>query len=274
MSLLTHPRVAVAGALAVLVTGCGGAAVAAPPPAPTAAAAAATTVPAAPTAAPTAPTATPAAPTTTPTATPAAPTATPARRASARTPARSSSAIDGVTALAMRQYAAEVHGPLAKTLLHRVAGDKTLLRTLQSGNLTATRAYIARQFPAVWYHWHVSRMRIVQGSRVVDETGVPFVVAPAQMTLRGTGGRSLGTLQISIQDEIGFVRLMHRNHGVDVVVRGQSAGHMRTSLPAAANASLPSRGSTTIAGTRYQVRSFNETAWAGEPVTVWILARG
>jgi hypothetical protein len=247
MSLLNRSRMAAAATLAVLAAGCGGAAIAAPT---------ATTAAAAPTTAA------------------AAPTAAPARRASARTAAQPSSAIDRVTALAKRQYSAEVHGPLATTLVHRVANDKTLLRTLQSGNVTATRAYIARQFPNVWYHWHVSRMRILQGSRVVDETGVPFVVAPSQLTLHGTGGRSLGTLQISIQDEIGFVRFMHRNHGVDVVVRGQGASHVRSSLPAATNVSLPSRGTTTIGGTRYQVRSFNETAWAGEPVTVWILARG
>jgi hypothetical protein len=29
----------------------------------------------------------------------------------------------------------------------------------------------------------------------------------------------------------------------------------------------------TIAGRRYLVRSFHETAWNGEPVTVWILTK-
>jgi hypothetical protein len=259
VSLLNRSRIAGATAFAVLVAGCGGAAAAAPS-APSATAAAAT------------PTATATAAPRTATAT--APTAAPSRRTAARTKARATSAIDRKTALAMRQYAAEVHGPLAKTLVHRIARDKTLLRDLQSGNLSATRAYISQQFPAVWYHWHVSRMRILKGSHVVYETGVPFVVAPSQLTLHGKGGRSLGTLQISIQDEIGFVRFMHRNHGVDVVVRGQGSGHMRTSLPGAGNVSLPSRGTKTINGTRYQVRSFHETAWAGEPVTVWILTRG
>jgi hypothetical protein len=256
MSLFAHPRRIVAGSLAVLVAGCGGAAAAAP--AHTAAA-------------PAAPTTAPAAPTTAP----AAPTAAPARRASARTaPARSTAAIDRYTAAAKHQYAAEVSGAKPTALARRVARDPTLLRLLQSGDLAGTRAYVSRQFPSVWYHWHVSRMRIVQGSKVVSENGVPFAVAPAQITLHGKGGRSLGTLEVSIQDEIGFVRLMHRSHPIDVVVRGQGSGHLRTSLPAAANATLPSSGSTTIAGRRYRVRSFHETAWGNEPVTVWILARG
>jgi hypothetical protein len=158
--------------------------------------------------------------------------------------------------------------------LHRVGNDPGLLRTLESGNLAATRAYVARRYPSVWYHWHVSRMRILEDARVTVDAGVPFVVAPAQMALRGSGGRALGTLQVSIQDEIGFVRLMHRNYPVDVVVRGTGAAHVRTSLPAAAHAWLPARGRATIGGRRYLVRSFQQIALGGEPVTVWILTKG
>jgi hypothetical protein len=117
-------------------------------------------------------------------------------------------------------------------------------------------------------------MRIFRGSRMILDVGVPFVVAPSQMTLRDSGGRSLGTLQTSIQDEIGFVRYMHRNYPVDVVVRGRGAAHVRTSLPAALNARLPDSGTATVSGTRYQVRSFTQTALGGEPVKVWILHRG
>ena len=179
-----------------------------------------------------------------------------------------------LTAVAEHQYAAEIHGGVALGTLHRVGRDPTLLRLLASGNVRATRAYVQREFPAVWYHWHVSRMRILQGSRVIVETGVPFVVAPAQMTLHGPGGRPLGTLQVSIQDEIGFVRLMHRNYAVDVAVRGQRTGQVRTSLPAAAYAKLPWSGPVTIAGQPYRVTSFRQTAWNDEPVIVSILFKG
>ena len=181
--------------------------------------------------------------------------------------------VNRVTAIGRRQYAAEVNGGKARALLRRVGTDPGLLRALQQGD-AATRAYVARQFPNVWYHWHISRMRILRGPRTVVETGVPFVVAPSQMTLKGANGQVLGTLQTSIQDEIGFVRLMHRVHKVDVVVRGQGAAHVRSSLPAATRVPLPSRGPVTIAGRRYQVRSFRQTAWNNEPVTVSILVGG
>jgi hypothetical protein len=197
--------------------------------------------------------------------------ATPAPASAAA--ARKSTSIDRLTQVARQRYGIEVHGGVAIGTLHRIGRDRTLLRTLQSGNLSATRAYVQRQFNAVWYHWHVSRLSITNGSKVVVDTGVPFVVAPSQMTLRGTGGRTLGTLQVSIQDVIGFVRYMHRNYPVDVVVRGQGSAHVKTSLPAAAGANLPSSGTVTLGGRRYDVRSFAQTAGGGEPVTVWILTK-
>jgi hypothetical protein len=182
--------------------------------------------------------------------------------------------IDRLTAGAKRRYAEEVSGGQAHATLRRVARDRALLGALRSGDLTRLRSYVHGRFDRMWYHWHVSRLRIVRGSRILTDVGVPFVVAPSQMALRDAHGRSLATLQVSIQDVIGFVRYMHRNYPVDVVVRGRGAAHVRTSLPAALNARLPDAGTTTVAGTRYQVRSFRQTALGNEPVRVWILQRG
>jgi hypothetical protein len=255
-ALVRPHRIAAGVVLVGLVSGC--AASAATPPARPAVAA---------TPAPTAP-AHVAAPT--PVAVPA-PVAAPTHVHTAKAPV---TAIDRLTAVAKRRYGLEAHGGVAFGTMHRVARDAGLLRVLEAGNANATRTYVRQQFNSVWYHWHVSRLRILQGSKVVVDTGVPFVVAPTHMTLRGPGGKSLGTLETSIQDEVGFVRYMHRNYPVDVVVRGQGTGHVRSSLAAATNANLPSTGSVTLAGARYQVRSFHETALAAEPVTVWILTKG
>ena len=198
----------------------------------------------------------------------------PSHRATTTTPSRPVTKIDRLERTARQRYSIEVHGGVAFGTLHRIGRDPTLLRTLRSGNRQATRAYVQQQFAAVWYHLHASRVRILSGSRVVADAGVPFVVAPAHMTLRGPGGQALGTLEVSIQDEIGYVRYMHRNYHVEVVVRGRGAAHVRTSLPAAARVTLPSRGPATIGGQKYLVRSFHETALGGEPVTVSILVKG
>jgi hypothetical protein len=195
-------------------------------------------------------------------------------QASAHPPGTGPRPIDHLTAVAKRRYAVEVRGGQAQGTLHRVARDPVLRSALASGNRTKLRTYVRGEFNSVWYHWHVSRLRIVRGTSIVVDVGVPFVVAPSQMTLRDSHGASLGTLQVSIQDVIGFVRYMHRNYPVDVVVRGQGAAHVRTSLPAALSVRLPDSGTATVSGTRYQVRSFTETALGGEPVKVWILQRG
>jgi hypothetical protein len=179
--------------------------------------------------------------------------------------------LDRVVTLGKAQYTRETSGGKVRSLLHRLARDPALLRALATSD-SATRAYVARQFPNVWYHWHISRLRITRGSTVVTERGVPFVVNGPQMQLRGRYGKDLGTLQVSLQDEIGFVRLMHRNYPVDVVVRGTKAADVRSSLPAATHAALPARGTLRLGGRRYTVRSFSEKAWNGEPVTIWFLA--
>jgi len=198
-------------------------------------------------------------------------TRAPASAPRARSAARASTAPPSpFTAIARHQYNLEIHGGAAFAALHKVGRDPTLLRLLRSGNAGATRTYVRQRFSATWYHLHVSRMRILQGTRVVIETGVSFAVAPVQMTLR-SGGRPVGTLQVSIQDAIGFARLLHRHHPIQVVVRGQRAGHVVSSLPAAVQVRLPSAGTVSIAGQRYRVSSFREVAWDHERITVSVL---
>jgi hypothetical protein len=192
-------------------------------------------------------------------------TATPRPRPTA-TAAAAVAPIDRLTRIARQRYAVESHGATARAKTHRVGSDPVLLRTLASGDLPALRAYVRSRFKAVWYGWHVSRMRILHGSTTLVEVGVPFVVAPSQLKLPGGY-----TLQVSIQDEIGFCKFTYRNDHVFAVVRGNRSGDVRTLLPAAAHARLPARGHATLAGRRYAVRSFPERAWGGEPVTVWIL---
>jgi hypothetical protein len=189
------------------------------------------------------------------------------------TPAASAAAgrIDQLLRVAQQTYAREVGGSAVRFQRQRIAHDPVLLGAQRTRNLPALRAEVARQQATP--HKHISRVRVLKGSTVLADSGVPFVVAGAPVTLRDASGHALGRLDVSIQDEIGFVRLMHRNYPVDVVVRGRGANHVRTSLPAAARATLPATGRVTVAGRRYDVRSFGGTALGGEAVRIWILGR-
>jgi hypothetical protein len=186
--------------------------------------------------------------------------------------AKPRSAIDRLASIARRRYSEEVNGIAVHKQLRRVAADPVLLRALRTGDLATVRAEIHLQDNTP--HAHISRLRLVKGSRVLADAGVVFPVAPAQRALHDARGKLLGTLQLSIQDVIGYVKYMHRNVHVDVVVHGRGAAHVRTSLPAAARMALPSAGTATVGGRRYRVRSFTEHGLAGETLRIWILKRG
>jgi hypothetical protein len=196
---------------------------------------------------------------------------TTAKRSHAAAPRRRS-AIDRLASIARRRYMEEVTGAAIHKQLRRVAADPVLLRALSAGNLTALRAEVRLQDATP--HAHISRLRVVRGSRVLADAGVVFPVAPAQRALHDARGRYVGTLQLCIQDVIGYVKYLRRNVHVDVVVRGRGAAHVRTSLPAAATMTLPRSGTVMVGGHRYLVRFFTEHGLAGETLRIWILKRG
>jgi hypothetical protein len=178
--------------------------------------------------------------------------------------------VDRLLAETMRRYGQEVHGGKVFGQLHRVARDPALRSLVRSGNVAALRSYLNRMYPDVWYHWHVSRVRVLSGSHLLAEAGVPFVLPPEALSLAGPNG-TRRTLQVSIQDEIGIVRYMSRNYPAQVVIRGRGPGHDLTSLAGALDVHLPNRGTAVVGGRRYEVRSFADVALDREPVRVWLL---
>jgi hypothetical protein len=191
-------------------------------------------------------------------------------RASAAAPSR----IDRVVITAKQVYYNETKGPKLVQQLGRISRDGILLAALSRSDLARAQAEADAQLRSALNHTaHVTRISVLGRSRVlvnatINGNGV-YVVAPGSRVLQ-SHGRALGTLLVSIQDVIGFVKLVHDLTGAQVLVRGRS-GQVRTSLSAAAKVSLPASGNVTVAGRRYQVRSFHETGWGNEPLTVWIL---
>jgi hypothetical protein len=174
------------------------------------------------------------------------------------------------TAIARKPYRQEAHGWAAPASLRRIGRDRVLLSALGANDPSATRAAALHQL--FLPHYHVVRLRVLRGSRSLVDVGGRFVSAGGHIELRTAAGRPLGRLEASIQDVIGFVKLVHRRSGAQAVVRG-SHGHVATLLPAAAKAKLPAAGRVRIGGRSYVVRSFRETGFAAEPLRVWILVR-
>jgi hypothetical protein len=175
---------------------------------------------------------------------------------------------DTLAGVAKRIYRQEVRGEVGHAAVKRIARDRALLAALSTDNRSALRAAALRQLfdPGK----HVVRLSIVRADRTLTSVGGAFVVAPAQRELRTRAGADLGRLEASMQDVIGYVKLVHRLTGASIVVRGRP-GHVESSF-ATPPASLPASGTTMIAGRTYIVRSFQETGFGGERLTVWILA--
>ena len=174
---------------------------------------------------------------------------------------------DTLAGVARRIYRQEVRGEVGHAAVKRIARDRALLAALRSGNRTALRAAALRQLfdPGK----HVVRLSIVRGGRALTDVGGAFVVAPAQLELRTGAGADLGRIEASMQDIIGYVKLVRRLTGAQIVVRGRP-GHVESSF-ATPPAALPATGTATVAGQHYVVRSFPETGFDGEPLSVWIL---
>jgi hypothetical protein len=176
---------------------------------------------------------------------------------------------DTLASVARRIYRQEAGGEVGHVAVKRIGRDHVLLTALATGNRPALQAEALRQLynPGK----HVVRLSVVRAGRTLTNVGGAFVVAPAHRELRAADGTALGRLEASMQDVIGYVKLVHRLTGAGVVVRGR-AGHVESSLAAAKDAPLPTSGSVTIGGRAYIVRSFAETGYDKEPLSVWILS--
>jgi hypothetical protein len=177
--------------------------------------------------------------------------------------------IDTLAMVARRLYTQEARGDVGHVAVRRIAKDRRLLAALEAGDAAALRAQALRQLfnPGK----HVVRLRVARGSRVLVDVGGAFVVSPAQKLLRSPTGAPLGVLQASMQDLIGYAKLVHRFTGAGVVIRG-TGGHVEALPAALAKTTLPSSGTASIGGRSELVRSFTERGFAGEPLRVWVVA--
>ena len=171
---------------------------------------------------------------------------------------------DAVAKHGRAQYRSEVTGSFERSTAQHAAGNQALRAALRANDAARARTIATG---LLYRRDHISHIEIVRGGRSVVSVGKGFVSGAAPIRVEGD------TMYVSIQDVIGFARLLHRRTGADVVVRGRR-GHVATSLAAAARASLAARGATTIGGVRYHVSSFSATGLLGERLRVWVLARG
>jgi hypothetical protein len=143
-----------------------------------------------------------------------------------------------------RLFAAESTGVATQRALRHVATDGGFRRAVRDRDPVALRAAIVRFFgqPTL----HIVRVRATDASgALIGDVGGPYVLAPASRDVLAADGTRLGRVTLSVQDDAGYIKLMHRFTGADVVLR-TPAGIVPGSLR------VPP-GATTVS---YRVRAF------------------
>jgi hypothetical protein len=152
-------------------------------------------------------------------------------------------------------YSAE-GGSRARAQIRRVQQDSALLDAVAKRDPVATRQAI---WGVLHDHIHVVRMRVsTAGGSLLSDVGGPFVLAPVRAPLR-LHGRTIGSVVLSIQDDLGYLLLSHRLAGLDVVMHRGS--HLVMSTLSPAPTSVPARGPFSYRGQNYRVFTLNANAF-------------
>ena len=149
--------------------------------------------------------------------------------------------------VAHRIYAGELGGKEVTADVAHITGSHELLTALASSSQTAV--YRAVRTIVYTPHWHIVRLRVTAHGRVLADVGGPDIIAPVSGVLRFKG-RTVGHFVMSVQDDLGYVKLVSRFTGVPIDLYRNGAFVMGTLKPAPS--SVTDGGTVKIAGSSYQ----------------------
>jgi hypothetical protein len=171
-----------------------------------------------------------------------------------------------VVQVAQRIYQGEISSPEVRADRRQVEEDGPLLSALAAGDRVAVAEAVRR---LVYSGTHIVRLRVVSNGAVLSDIGGPYILAPVSGTLR-SGGRTVGRYILSVQDDLGYVKLESRFIGLPLILR--TGGH-----PIALEGALrpgskvPAHGPMRYAGRRYETVSLPARAFLGEALTITLL---
>jgi hypothetical protein len=158
--------------------------------------------------------------------------------------------------VARRIYNGELRGNEVRLDVSRVSGYPQLSRALAASN----RAGVYEAVHRIVYtpHWHIVRLRVLQKGHVLADVGGPDIIAPVSGALRWHG-RTVGSFVTSVQDDIGYVKLVSRFTGVPIdLYRG---GSLLMGTLASAPHSVHNGRSLTSGGRSYEERVLDALAF-------------
>ena len=175
---------------------------------------------------------------------------------------------DALGAVAERLFDQERRSRRTRNVVSMIAHDPRFAHAVATDDPSALRGQIVRFFrdPAL----HVVRIRAVTASgALVNDVGGPYVLAPASAAVR-LHGRIVGRVTASIQDDAGYIKLLRRFTGAQVLLR-TAPGQVPGSSVSPGPARLPARGTVRLQGRPYRVFSFDAEAFPSGPLRVSLL---
>jgi len=151
----------------------------------------------------------------------------------------------------------------ARAEVRRVQRDPALLRAVAARDpVAATQAIDAL------LNQHIVRLRVSTEGRLLADVGGPYVLAPLSAPLR-LGGRTIGTLVLSIQDDEGYRRLARRLAGLDVLMYMGSSLVKNDLGPNPGT--VPSSGAYHYDGRSFVVYTIHAQAFPSGPLKINVL---
>jgi hypothetical protein len=164
-------------------------------------------------------------------------------------------------------YAGEISGSETLNDKHQIENYGPLLSALERGERAAVKAAVTT---LVFSHTHVVRLRVSRGSELLADVGGPYILAPVGGTLR-SHGHPIGHYSFSVQDDLGYVKLVTRFIGAPLVLRTASGQVPIEGLLSPGPASIPNHGPVDYRHTTYEAFSFNASAYPSGRLRVSLL---
>jgi len=169
--------------------------------------------------------------------------------------------------VAKQIYAHELSSSGVRADQRQVEGYEPLLSALAGGNRARVRQAVTT---LVYSHTHIVRLRVMQGNALQADVGGPYIIAPVGGQLR-FHGRTVGHYVLSVQDDLGYVKLERRYLDLPLVLQ---MGALRIPLEgtlAPGPAKIPELGPVTYRGTSYEAFSFDAAAFPQGTLRVSLL---
>ena len=169
--------------------------------------------------------------------------------------------------VAKQIYYGEVSSSRTEADRRQVESNAPLLRAVAGDHQAAIRAAVTK---LVYSHTHIVRLRVIRASKLVADVGGPYVLAPLGGTLR-LHGRVVGHYLLSVQDDLGYVKIETHFIGAPLVMRIGAKAVPVGGLLAPGPAAIPEHGPVSYRHAIYQAYSFDASAFPSGPLRISVL---